>query len=74
MYINMHSMVQNGIKIRGILTAVQVSSSCWTCLIWLMWFYCDANDCKIKINTYILKTLIIYIVVYQIKQTKYVVN
>ena len=33
---------------RGILTVYKVSSSCWTCLIWLMRCYCYANHCKIK--------------------------
>jgi len=35
-------------KIRGILTSKKGSSSCWTSLIWLIWFYSYANNYKIK--------------------------
>jgi len=61
----MYCKLQNHNKIRGILTTKTGSSCCWRCLIWLMWFYCYVNKCKIKNNTSILETLILYEVVFQ---------
>jgi len=37
--IHLHCKLQHRIQ-RGILTKNWGSSSCWTCLIWLKWFYC----------------------------------
>jgi hypothetical protein len=58
-----------------ILTTNKGSPSCWMCLIWLMWFYCNANNRNIKINTSILETFIHYVAwIHWIKYNKYVVN